>query len=67
MFDVCRSCAVVVANDDTSHIFDPDDLHVIEATMEAVGMVAVGAPVDGYIRCYLCGWDHMGGYELEEL
>lgn len=65
--NVCRSCAVVVANDDTSHILSPDDLHVIEATLEAVGWVAVGDPVDGYIRCYLCGWDCMGGYVLEEV
>lgn len=64
--NVCRSCAVVVANDDLSHI-DPDDLHVIEATMEAVGWVAVGPPVDGYIRCYLCDWDSVGGYELVEV
>ena len=63
---VCESCEVVVASDDTSHI-DPGDLDVIEATLEAVGMVAVGAPVDGYIRCYLCGWDHMNGYELVEV
>lgn len=62
----CRSCAVVVANDDMSHI-DPGDEDVIVATLEAVGWVAVGSPVDGYIRCYLCDWDHMGGYELVEV
>lgn len=64
--NICHSCAVVVANDDTSHI-DPEDLDVIEATMEAVGRVAVGAPVDGYIRCGLCDWDHMNGYALETM
>lgn len=64
---VCENCAVVVANGDTSHIFDPDDLDVIEATLEAVGLVAVGPHKDGYIRCYLCDWDYMGGYELVDV
>lgn len=63
---VCENCAVVVANGDDSHI-DPGDLDVIHATMEAVGRVAVGPHKDGYIRCYLCGWDCMGGYALEDV
>ena len=62
--NVCHSCATVVANCDTSHV-DPCDLDHIEATLESVGRVVVGARVEGYIRCFLCNWDHMNGYAFE--
>ena len=64
--NICHSCAVVVSGGDTSHVRDCDRYH-ISAGLEALGLVTVGSPIDGYIRCWLCNWDSMNGYELLEV
>lgn len=58
---VCDSCSVVLANDDDSHISD-EDISTVTATVEAMGWVTYGGEFDGgYFRCYVCGYDEIGG------
>ncbi|MCB8914200.1 hypothetical protein [Rhodococcus rhodochrous] len=60
-YHVCSSCSVVLVNADDSGV-DPDDLNVVTATIEAMGLVAHAGTYDhwGYWTCEVCGWDQLG-------
>lgn len=65
---VCASCAVVIANADTSHLSESEAAR-ITAESERIGMmVLTGETVSGAFTCELCGQDGFDdGQEVEEL
>lgn len=60
----CHSCAVVIANADTSHLSD-DAAARIAAVLDDLGPVTLGYETDGGFRCAVCGIDAIEGLTLE--
>jgi len=75
-FVVCDRCSASIANDDWTwldmYADTPEEsleMHARHtASVEAMGIVGMAAKAEGgYIRCFVCGMDEMGGYVWEQV